>query len=60
MPEILLLAVRTADGEWKYNPSRMREVLAGMVLIFLAAPDATRVLCEQLEGVMISVPTSGG
>lgn len=58
VPHALLLAVRTADGEWRYNPGRSQEVSPDMTLIFLGTPDDSRKLCEQLQGEMISVPTA--
>jgi len=58
VPHALLLAVRSADGSWQYNPSRSRVVDAGMVLIFLGSPKDARALCEQLGGEMLSVPTA--
>jgi voltage-gated potassium channel len=57
VPHALLLAVRGADGAWQYNPSRSQPVTENMVLIFLGSPTDSRALCEQLGGVMISVPT---
>jgi voltage-gated potassium channel len=53
VPEILLLAVRTPDGQWQYNPPRTRVVTAGVVLIFLGSPKDSRALCDQLGGEMI-------
>jgi len=48
MPGVLLLAVRSADGTWEYNPSRSDEVASGNVLIFLGSPDDSRALRERL------------
>jgi len=56
VPGALLLAIRDAGGQWAYNPPRSRTVAADMVLIFLGSPEDSRVLCEQLGGVMISQP----
>lgn len=56
VPHALLLAVRSASGDWEYNPARTREVTGDMVLIFLGSPQDSRALCEQLGGVMISMP----
>ena len=56
VPGALLLAVRDAAGDWHYNPPRRQPVTADMVLIFLGSPGDSRALCEQLGGVMISVP----
>lgn len=56
VPGALLLAVRDATGQWEYNPPRSRTLAADMVLIFLGSPEDSRVLCEQLGGVMISQP----
>lgn len=58
VPHALLLAVRTDDGEWQYNPPRSRTVEPGMVLIFLGSPADSKALCEQLGGEMISMPTA--
>ena len=58
VPHALLVAVRSAEGEWEYNPIRSQEVGPGMTLIFLGSPDDSRRLCEQLQGEMISVPTA--
>lgn len=58
VPQALLLAVRGADGEWEYNPARSKVVTEDAVLIFLGSPDDSRALCEQLQGVMISLPTT--
>lgn len=58
VPHALLLAVRSADGTWEYNPIRSREVSAGMTLIFLGSPDDARKLCEELQGEMVSMPTA--
>jgi voltage-gated potassium channel len=60
MPQILLLATRTSEREWSYNPPRSDVVRAGTTLIFLGSPVDSRVLCDQLGGVMISPPTTGG
>jgi voltage-gated potassium channel len=57
VPHALLLAVRTADGVWQYNPPRSRPVDPDMTLIFLGSPDDSRALCEHLGGVMISLPS---
>jgi voltage-gated potassium channel len=56
VPGALLLAVRDAQGDWTYNPPRDRRVDADVVLIFLGSPEDSRALCEQLGGVMISLP----
>lgn len=58
VPHALLLAVRTVDGTWQYNPPRSRAVEPDMTLIFLGSPDDSRVLCEHLGGVMISLPSA--
>lgn len=57
VPHALLLAVRGADGAWQYNPPRSQTVAEDVVLIFLGSPTDSRALCEQLQGVMISLPT---
>ena len=57
VPHALLLAVRGADGVWQYNPARTQLVAEDMVLIFLGSPTDSRALCEQLQGVMLSMPT---
>lgn len=54
MPQILLLATRTPDERWQYNPLRTELVTADMVLIFLGAPNDARALSRQLGGVMLS------
>lgn len=54
LPGILLLAIRTRDGAWEYNPPRSYEVKPGMVLIFLGSPDDSRALRERLGGELIS------
>ena len=59
VPEILLLAVRTADGQWQHNPPRSRRVDPGMVLIFLGSPKDSRALCDQLGAEMIGGPLTG-
>lgn len=56
--QALLLAVRTEDGRWEYNPARSRVVSAGMVLVFLGSPEDSRRLCAHLDGAMIAVPTA--
>ena len=54
MPQILLLATRTPDERWLYNPLRTELVTADMVLIFLGSPNDSRALCRELGGVMLS------
>lgn len=56
VPGALLLAIRDPDGTWHYNPPRSRPVAADIVLIFLGSPGDSRMLCEQLGGVMLSMP----
>lgn len=58
VPHALLLAVRTDDGAWHYNPKRTWEVTAGAVLIFLGSPTDARELCDQLKGEMVALPTA--
>jgi voltage-gated potassium channel len=58
VPAILLLAVRSPDGKWQYNPPRTRVVGAGVVLIFLGSTKDSRKLCEQLGGEMIGAPAT--
>lgn len=48
LPRLLLLAVRTGEGAWEYNPSRSYEVKSGMVLIVLGSPDDSQALREGL------------
>lgn len=55
-PGALLLAERSPDGTWLYNPSRSRPVTPGVTLIFLGSPHDAKALCDQLGGVMISQP----
>jgi voltage-gated potassium channel len=58
LPGVLLLAVRSADGAWAYNPSRSAEVASGNVLVFLGSPDDSRALRERLGGASVeSSPT---
>lgn len=57
VPGALLLAVRESDGTWHYNPLRSGKLTADSVLIFLGSPGDSRALCEQLGGVMISLPS---
>jgi voltage-gated potassium channel len=58
-PGLLLVALRTEGGEWRYNPVRDSEIAAGMVLIFLGSPEEARILCDQLHGEMIAGPVAG-
>lgn len=53
---VRLVATRSREGEWEYNPSRSRTITPGMVLIFLGSPSDSRTLCEQLGGEMIASP----
>jgi voltage-gated potassium channel len=48
LPGILLLALRSGDGSWEYNPSRSHVVRPGTVLIFLGSPEDSRALRERL------------
>jgi voltage-gated potassium channel len=57
-PHALLIATRTEDGTWEYNPARSSCVTAGMILIFLCSPEDSRALCERLGGEMIVLPHS--
>jgi len=57
VPRLLLLAVRTGEGAWEYNPSRSYEVTAGMVLIFLGSPADSRAL---REGIGVDVAAASG
>ena len=57
-PHALLIATRTADGEWVYNPPRAKPVEPGTTLIFLGSPSDSRALCEMLDGEMIAVPST--
>lgn len=57
-PHALLIALRTADGEWQYNPSRSDPVKPDTVLIFLGSPEDSRALCDMLDGEMVAVPTT--
>jgi len=59
LPGILLVATRSKDGSWEYNPARTEVVGAGMVLIFLGSPQDSRRLCEALGGEMIATPAAG-
>lgn len=52
----LLLAIRTADGQWVYNPHLSRTVGPDEVLILLGSPQDLGDLCENLDGVMVSRP----
>lgn len=54
LPRLLLLAVRSGDGAWEYNPSRSDRVKPGMVLIFLGSPDDSRALREKLGVELLS------
>jgi voltage-gated potassium channel len=54
LPGILLLAIRSVDGSWEYNPSRTEEVTAGQILIFLGSPDDSRKLRERLGGELVA------
>jgi voltage-gated potassium channel len=56
-PHALLIATRTEDGDWHYNPHRSTPVEPGMVLIFLGSPADSRALCDMLAGEMISLPS---
>ncbi len=58
MPHVLLLAVRYATGEWRYNPPRSEVVEPETVLIFLGSPDDAQVLCDQLGGEMVARPAT--
>jgi voltage-gated potassium channel len=58
VPNALLLAVRSPDGSWRYNPVRTETVEPGAVLVFLGSPDDARSLCAELEGEMIAMPTA--
>lgn len=52
----LLVACRTADGDWLYNPPSDLVVEAGTVLILLGTPDDVGAVADSLEGEMISRP----
>lgn len=57
-PGVLLLAVRSANGEWIYNPPRAKDVKAGTSLIFLGSPEDSKALRERLGSEL--VPGPGG
>lgn len=59
LPGILLVAIRSPSGEWRYNPPRTDTVSAGSVLIFMGSPHESRELCERLGGEMIALPVAG-
>ena len=56
----LLLAVRTVDGEWIYNPSPSHEIRAGQGLVFLGSPADARAVRDRVDGEMIARPAPEG
>jgi voltage-gated potassium channel len=53
-PGILLLAVRSSDGGWQYNPQRTQIVEPGQVLIFLGSPKDSKALRDRLGGEFVA------
>ncbi len=49
VPGMLLLAIRSTDGDWEYNPRRSTRVRAGSVLVFLGTPEDSRSLRDRLD-----------
>lgn len=49
-PGVLLLAVRSPDGSWEYNPSRTERIREDTALIFLGSPEDSRALRTRLGG----------
>ena len=54
LPGILLLAIRSEDGSWDYNPSRSEPLRAGTALVFLGSPGDGRILGERMGGAPVS------
>lgn len=54
LPGILLLALRSGDGAWEYNPSRSYVVRPGTVLIFLGSPEDSGALRERLGRAVVA------
>lgn len=52
----LLVACRTPDGEWRYNPPAELVVEGGSVLILLGTPDDVGAVADALDGEMVSRP----
>ncbi len=44
--ELTVLAVRSADGTWVYNPDDALRLEPGMGVIFLGSPDARGAIAE--------------
>lgn len=47
--DLMVIAVRTADGSWRYNPPDSTPLSPGTGLIFMGNPDA-RTLIEEMAG----------
>ncbi len=58
LPGILLVATRSSNGDWHYNPPRNGTVTAGLVLIFIGSPHESRELVDMLGGEMIAAPSA--
>lgn len=56
----LLLAVRTEDGEWIYNPPPSHEIRAGQGLVFLGSPADARAVRDRVDGEMVARPAPEG
>ena len=52
----LLVACRTPEGDWLYNPPADLVVEGGTVLILLGTPDDMGAVADALEGEMVSRP----
>lgn len=53
-PGILILAVRSSDGDWIYNPPRVDTITSGTSLIFLGSPEESKALRTRLGGELIT------
>lgn len=55
----LFMALRRPDGDWVYYPPNDTRVAAGSTLILMGSPDDFRLVCDLLDGTMISKPLAG-
>lgn len=58
--DALLLAVRTAEGEWVYNPPSGHRLRPGQGLVFLGTPEDARAVRDAVDGTMVARPAPEG